>query len=135
MGKRAYAESIYKNLKFLDLGELENLEFLLNRFNYIKDEEDLDFNSSVHIKDEEVCAFNIHLAVRIMLERGQDGLTLSESLKNFKVIVCDEIGAGVVPMDRFERRWRDETGLLYQALAREAAVVDRVWAGLAMRLK
>ena len=126
MGKRAYAESIYKNLKFLDLGELENLEILLNRFNYIiKDEELCEFN----------CAFNIHLAVRIMLERGQDGLTLFEGLKNFKVIICDEIGAGVVPMDRFERRWRDETGLLYQALAREAAVVDRVWAGLAMRLK
>ena len=121
MGKHAYAESIYKDLKFLNLSEPENLEFLLNRFDYIK--------------DEELCAFNVHLAVRIMLERGQDGLTLFENLKNFKVIICDEIGAGVVPMDRFERRWRDETGLLYQALAREAAVVDRVWAGLAMRLK
>ena len=56
-------------------------------------------------------------------------------IKNFKVIICDEIGAGVVPLDKFERRWRDETGLLYQALVREADRVDRVWAGLALRLK
>ena len=41
----------------------------------------------------------------------------------------------VVPVDPFERRWRDETGLLYQFLARESAIVDRVWAGLAVRLK
>ena len=121
MGKRAYAESIYKDLKFCDLGDSESLENLLNRFK--------------HIKVEELCVFNVHLGVRIMLERGLDAFTLFEILKNFKVVICDEIGAGVVPMDRFERRWRDEAGLLYQALSREAAVVDRVWAGLAMRLK
>ena len=121
MGKRAYAESIYKDLKFCDLGDSESLENLLNRFK--------------HINGEDLCVFNVHLGVRIMLERGLDAFTLFEILKNFKVVICDEIGAGVVPMDRFERRWRDEAGLLYQALSREAAVVDRVWAGLAMRLK
>ena len=138
MGKRTYAESIYKDLKFCDLGDSESLEILLNRFKHIKDEEVLElknFNSLTHIKVEELCAFNVHLGVRIMLERGLDAFTLFEILKNFKVVICDEIGAGVVPMDRFERQWRDEAGLLYQALSREAVIVDRVWAGLAMRLK
>ena len=135
MGKRTYAESIYKDLKFCDLGDSESLEILLNRFKHIKDEEVLDLNRLMYIKVEELCAFNVHLGVRIMLERGLDAFTLFEILKNFKVVICDEIGAGVVPMDRFERQWRDEAGLLYQALAREAVIVDRVWAGLAMRLK
>ena len=139
MGKRAFAQSLYKDLKFLDLGEPDNLENLnllnnfahikiKNNFAYIKDEEDFNFNA----------AFNIHLAVRNLLERGQDALSLFnliKNFKNFKVIICDEIGAGVVPLDKFERRWRDETGLLYQALVREAGRVDRVWAGLALRLK
>ena len=127
MGKRAFAESLYKDLKFLDLGEPDNLENLLNNFAHIREEEDFNFNA----------AFNIHLAVRNLLERGQDALSLFNLnlIKNFKVIICDEIGAGVVPLDKFERRWRDETGLLYQALVREADRVDRVWAGLALRLK
>ena len=108
MGKRTYAESIYKDLKFCDLGNSESLENLLNRFKHVKDEEVLDLNRLMHIKVEELCAFNVHLGVRIMLERGLDAFTLFEILKNFKVVICDEIGAGVVPMDRFERRWRDE---------------------------
>ncbi|MBQ4419658.1 MAG: bifunctional adenosylcobinamide kinase/adenosylcobinamide-phosphate guanylyltransferase [Synergistaceae bacterium] len=144
MGKRAFAESLYKDLKFLDLGEPDNLENLLNNFAYIKEEELcgknlLSKNNFAHIKEEEDfkfnAAFNIHLAVRNLLERGQDALSLFNLIKNFKVIICDEIGAGVVPLDKFERRWRDETGLLYQALVREADRVDRVWAGLALRLK
>ena len=51
------------------------------------------------------------------------------------IITGDEIGGGVVPIDEFSRRWRDNTGLLYQALAREADIVDRIFMGLAMRLK
>ena len=39
MGKRTYAESIYKDLKFCDLGDSESLEILLNRIKHIKDEE------------------------------------------------------------------------------------------------
>ena len=149
MGKRAFAQSLYKDLKFLDLGEPDNLENLLNNFAYIKnikikDEELckknlLSKNNFAYVKEEEDfnfnAVFNIHLAVRNLLERGQDALSLFNLIKNFKVIICDEIGAGVVPLDKFERRWRDETGLLYQALVREADRVDRVWAGLALRLK
>ena len=146
MGKRAFAQSLYKDLKFLDLGEPDNLENLLNNFAYINEEELcgknlLSKNNFAYIKEEEDfnfnAAFNIHLAVRNLLERGQDALSLFNLnlIKNFKVIICDEIGAGVVPLDKFERRWRDETGLLYQALVREADRVDRVWAGLALRLK
>ena len=51
------------------------------------------------------------------------------------VITCDEIGGGVVPADEFGRKWRDETGKLCQYLAGEADIVDRVFAGLALRLK
>ena len=81
MGKRAFAESLYKDLKFLDLGEPDNLENLLNNFAYIKnikikDEELckknlLSKNNFAHIKAEEDfkfnAAFNIHLAVRNLL--------------------------------------------------------------------
>ena len=51
------------------------------------------------------------------------------------VITGCEIGSGVVPLDSFSRKWRDETGKLYQILADKADIVDRIFAGLALRLK
>ena len=52
-----------------------------------------------------------------------------------KVIVCDEIGLGIVPADPFERRWRDETGRILCALAAKAERVVRIFAGIGQILK
>lgn len=122
MGKRAYAESLYKNLNFYNMDELKP-EFLFKPENIKK------FNAII----------NIHMGVRSLLLNNnnietQDFFNVNK-LKNFIVIIGDEIGSGVVPLDKFERRWRDETGLLYQKLTQEADIVDRVWAGLNLRLK
>lgn len=51
------------------------------------------------------------------------------------VYVCTEVGCGVVPVDRFQREWREAVGRVCCALAREARQVDRVWCGLSMKLK
>ena len=51
------------------------------------------------------------------------------------VYVCTEVGCGVVPVDRFQREWREAVGRVCCALAREAGRVDRVWCGLAVELK
>ena len=81
---------------------------------------------------------NLQAGVRALLLRGDDPQAFfSGHMEELRacVLIGDEVGGGVVPLDPFERRWRDETGLLYQRLAREADVVDRVWAGLPHRLK
>ena len=41
-------------------------------------------------------------------------------------MIADEIGCGIVPVDAFERAYRDEAGRLCQLLAREAGAVYRV---------
>lgn len=51
------------------------------------------------------------------------------------VILCDEVGCGVVPLDPAERRWREAVGRTCCDLARRAETVDRVFCGLPMRLK
>lgn len=51
------------------------------------------------------------------------------------VILCDEVGCGVVPMDREERAWREAVGRLCCRLARRADRVVRVFCGLPMTLK
>jgi adenosylcobinamide kinase/adenosylcobinamide-phosphate guanylyltransferase len=51
------------------------------------------------------------------------------------VILCDEIGCGVVPMTAEEREWRETTGRICCLLAKRAVRVDRVFCGIAMTLK
>ncbi|NLL36966.1 MAG: hypothetical protein GX256_05535 [Fretibacterium sp.] len=83
-------------------------------------------------------AINLQEAVRTLLRRDTDAtefFTARLERLRHSVLVGDEVGSGVVPVDPFERLWRDETGFLYQMLAREAERVDRVWAGIPTRLK
>ncbi|CAM1381143.1 bifunctional adenosylcobinamide kinase/adenosylcobinamide-phosphate guanylyltransferase [Fretibacterium fastidiosum] len=116
MGKRTYADSLYGpalspcDLASADLALLPAADRVLN----------------------------LQEGVRRLLLAGTDaGEFFRAHLEDLRtcVLIGSEVGSGVVPMDPIERRWRDETGLLYQLLAREAAIVDRVWCGLPLRLK
>ena len=51
------------------------------------------------------------------------------------IVICDELGCGVVPMDYEDRAWRERTGRLLSDLAAKAGRVDRVFCGISMRLK
>ena len=51
------------------------------------------------------------------------------------VILCDEVGCGVVPIAPAERQWREETGRLCCLLAQRAQRVERIFCGIAMTLK
>jgi adenosylcobinamide kinase/adenosylcobinamide-phosphate guanylyltransferase len=81
---------------------------------------------------------NIQDAVKSMLLQG---VNPSEYFKNIidqfsnKILIGNEIGCGIVPVDAFERNWRDETGWVYQFLVSKAKRVDRVWAGIGQILK
>lgn len=116
MGKLAYARSLYGEPKRLCDLSCEKPE----------DMDGADFIA------------NVQDGVRTLLTRGSDVQEFFKarigSLREC-IIIADEIGSGPVPIDPFERKRRDETGLLYQMLAQEADIVDRVWAGLPMRLK
>ena len=81
---------------------------------------------------------NLQDGARTILKRGGiplDFFQFNLNRMNDKILIGDEIGSGIVPMDPFERLWRDETGFLYQFLAARARLVDRVWAGIPHRLK
>lgn len=50
-------------------------------------------------------------------------------------IISDEIGNGIVPMDAFEREYRERTGRILVDLANKAEEVERVICGLGQRIK
>lgn len=76
----------------------------------------------------------LHHYVRRLLDAGADvqGLT---TLLCGKIILCNEIGCGVVPTDRAQDAWREATGRLCCDLAAQAELVVRVQAGLGYALK
>ena len=63
-------------------------------------------------------------ALEALLERSPD-----------VVIVCSEVGCGVVPLDRGDRDWRERVGRTCCALARRADRVIRVCCGIPTTLK
>ena len=58
-----------------------------------------------------------------------------KELLNYEAVICDEVGCGVVPMERHDRERREAIGRLCCQLAQEAQAVYRLQCGLAMRLK
>lgn len=66
---------------------------------------------------------------------GKAAPTLLEPLLAKEVVVCDEVGSGIVPVKPSEREAREATGRLCNQLAQRADVVIRLVAGIPTRLK
>lgn len=62
---------------------------------------------------------------------------LEELLKNnpHTVIVMDEVGCGIVPMNAQDREYREWVGAAGQFLAKEAEKVYRVMCGIGVQIK
>lgn len=81
---------------------------------------------------------HFHLWIRRMLENDTDIQKELEQILAHNpdlVIVADELGCGLVPMDIADRRYRETTGRICCQLAKEAAQVHRVISGIGMVLK
>ncbi|MGN0349315.1 MAG: bifunctional adenosylcobinamide kinase/adenosylcobinamide-phosphate guanylyltransferase [Roseburia sp.] len=51
------------------------------------------------------------------------------------IIISDEIGNGIVPVDALEREYRERTGRILVELAARAEEVERVICGIGQRIK
>lgn len=60
---------------------------------------------------------------------------LLPALEAKEVILCNEVGSGVIPVDRAERLGREATGRLCVLLAQRADCVVRMVSGLPMVIK
>ena len=116
MGKKDYAMKLYKNFDFIY---------------------DLENTAPENIKNSGLI-INLQAGVRNLLLKNINPLEFFEAkieILRSSVLIGDEISGGVIPIDKFERLWRDETGNLYRFLAGEADTVDRIFAGLPLKLK
>ncbi len=82
----------------------------------------------------------VHLFIKKRLEEGHLQEDILNEIKTnisdgFSVIISDEIGNGIVPIDENERLWREVTGRILIELAKEADEVHRVTLGIGQRIK
>ncbi len=66
---------------------------------------------------------------------------LSEILDNRQepfddiIFISEDISCGLVPMDKMERSWRENHGRMMIALADRCTSVERIFCGIAMKIK
>lgn len=81
---------------------------------------------------------HFHAFIRRWLEAGREKEELTDLMleqKGERVLIWDEIGCGLVPVDAFDREYRETVGRICTQLAACAARVDRVICGIPQRLK
>ncbi|MDE5864062.1 MAG: bifunctional adenosylcobinamide kinase/adenosylcobinamide-phosphate guanylyltransferase [Lachnospiraceae bacterium] len=78
-----------------------------------------------------------HLTVRKQMECGQDPFVEAKKLleEDNLVIISDEIGCGLVPVEASLREYREIAGRINCYLASEAEQVIRVICGIGQRIK
>ena len=81
---------------------------------------------------------DLHLWVKQLLSVGKPAEEIiMEFYREHRdcVFICDEIGNGIVPMEKEEREYRERVGRLLIELAKEAENVERVLCGIGQKIK
>lgn len=95
------------------------------------------------IRDEEFnCGFGknkviLHLE-NLIREHGKE-IVLHKLEERFSagdcIVSCDEVGMGIVPVEKKDREYRDDVGKALCEIAKRADKVFRVFAGIGQRIK
>lgn len=124
-------------------GKLEYL-FNISRF---KKENVVDCLNVDELKAEEILMsnrpviYNFNNLIKELLVVYDDEEKVKEKIKKMikenrkAVIISNEIGYGIVPIDKFERRYRELTGRICCEIAKESKEVHRVICGIGTIIK
>lgn len=92
----------------------------------------------IHKDEKENIFDDFHLWVRDELLNGKNPEEdLNKYLENHDnpIFVAAEVGSGIIPIDSFERRYREVSGRLVSYIASRAEKVVRIYAGIPQVLK
>ena len=107
------------------------LEFVKEKYDI--DKEDIFLCSDEHLKFDKKVLCGLHIFTRACVLKNINSRKVLEdninSLKD-KIIICDEINSGIVPMEKLDRAWREETGRALQFLTKHSSSVYRIFFGL-----
>lgn len=83
------------------------------------------------------CINKFHLIMKQWIKDGRDYKEELAFIRNNPswLIIANEVGSGIVPMDKSDRIWREEVGRALCELAKEADEVYRVYCGIPTMIK
>ena len=84
------------------------------------------------VLDDRPALFNLQ---DLVAENPDDIDALVEPLAQKRFVICNEVGAGVIPAEKEQIIWREKTGRLCTLLAQKADVVVRMVCGIPQVLK
>lgn len=82
--------------------------------------------------------YNFHLIARDLMKIEKDpSIYVQENIELLrnKIIISDDIGGGVVPIDKSDRIYREVAGRLNCVLAEYADSVERIFCGISQQIK
>lgn len=89
-------------------------------------------------QEKKVIIYHFHnwIRERILQKGNPEEEILAFLSKNPEsMIISDEVGNGIVPIDSFEREYRERTGRILVTLANQADEVVRVICGIGQKIK
>ena len=82
------------------------------------------------------CLRHLERFARACVRAGKEPAAVLAGLDlHGKILICEDISCGVVPMDAETREWREAVGRMNAALAAQADTVTRIFCGLPLELK
>ncbi len=113
-------------------------DYAKKRFGF-SDEEILNGeNCSLEAVFSAKCIADFQLIVKRLLEENADVQTFTERLCKEDpnaVVIINEIGAGIIPLEKSDRIWREETGRSGCLIARNSSEVIRLTCGIPTTIK
>ena len=133
------AEEATSIVMVIDCAQSDYQKTLQSIDNKIKNE-NADVNNIANVNDI-VIINHLHLWVKDLLSEGMEESEVQSTILSWvathpnTILICDELGNGIVPLEKMERIWREQTGRLMIELAGQAERVERILCGLGQRLK
>jgi len=97
----------------------------------------LDFvKNRLKIENEKIYN-NFHIQMKNWLDNGGNSEDFLENIfkANVDAVISDEIGCGVVPIEKNIRQWREAVGRALCVLAQNCDEVWRVQCGIGIKIK
>ena len=133
------AEEAISIAMVIDCAQSDYQKTLQSIDNKIKNE-NADVNNIANVNDI-VIINHLHLWVKDLLCEGMEEAAVQSTILSWvathpnTILICDELGNGIVPLEKMDRIWREQTGRLMIELAKQAERVERILCGLGQRLK
>ena len=89
-------------------------------------------------KEKPVIINRFHLWVKSRMISGgcpEDEIMSFLDCNEDCIIICDEIGNGIIPIEPFEREYRERVGRILVQLAKRAEEVERIICGMGQKIK